>query len=241
MKVSKNKYRNSFIALHSSSMNQSTISIRKAIRKDFKRLNASSLDQLDLLVLSETEKAFRERFEKTGKRWGNLVFNQLLEQKRFNPVFSKAWSNFILLKAGSIIAEQITSIGQTAKEEVKREVRKNIEEGEDIVTDLSEKINKVVNSNTFYLWQAERIARTETTIAMNTASDVAVQETGILTQVQWLSAQDGRERPSHRSLNGSIVTKGQRFDNGLLYPGDPSGGVSELVNCRCTALYIPVE
>ena len=222
-------------------MNQSAISIRRAIRKDFKRLNASTLDQLDFLSLTETEKAFKERFEKTGIRWGNLVFNQLLEQKRFNPVFSQAWARYILLNAGKLIGEQISSIGQTAIEEVKREVRKNIEQGGDVVTDLTNQIKKVVNSNNFYLWQAERIARTETTIAMNTASDVAVNETGIETVKQWISAGDNNERPSHIAMNGTKVSKGQLFENGLRYAGDPEGSASEVVNCRCTTLYIPVE
>lgn len=241
MRVSKNKYRKAFLALHSSSMNQSTISIRRAIRKDFQKLNPSSLEQLDFLVLTETEKAFKERFEKTGIRWGNLVYNQILERKRFNPIFSQAWARYILLNAGNLIGEQISSIGQTAVEEVKREVRKNIEQGGDVVTDLTNQIKKVVNSNNFYIWQAERIARTETTIAMNTASDVAVNETGIETIKQWISAGDGNERPSHQRMNGMKVSKGGRFENGLRYAGDPEGSASEVVNCRCTTLYIPVE
>lgn len=238
--MNKSKYHNAFLALHTSSMNRATIDIRRAIRKDFKRLNAQNLDHLSLLTMVETEKAYRARFEKTGIRWGNMVFNQLLEQKRFNPVFSRAWALFILKEASVFIGEQITSIRQTAIEEVKREVKKTIETGGDIVTDLSKNIQKVVNSNTFYLWQAERIARTETTTAMNAASQVAAEETGIVFEKEWLSAGDGRERESHRRLNGQRVAMGQTFSNGLRYPGDPLGVASEVVNCRCTTLNIPV-
>jgi hypothetical protein len=222
-------------------MNQSIISIRRAIRKDFKRLNAQTLDQLQLLTMVETEKAYKERFEKMGKRWGNMVFNTMLEQKRFNPVFSKAWALFILKETGTFIGQQIVSIRGTAVEEVKREVKKTIAEGGDIVTDLSAAIQKVVNSNTFYLWQAERIARTETTTAMNAASQVAAEATGIIYEKQWLSAGDGNERPSHRDLNGQQVSMGQKFSNGLRYPGDPTGVASEVVNCRCTTLNIPIS
>ena len=243
MSLNKTKYRKAFLALHESAMNRATIDIRRAIRKDFKRLNAQTLDQIDLLTLIETEKAYRQRFEKTGIRWGNMVFNQLLEQKRFNPVFSKAWAMFILQNASVFIGEQISTIRGTAKEEVKREVKKAIAEGTDIVNDLTATIQKVVNSNTFYLWQAERIARTETTTAMNTASQVAADKTGIIYKKQWLSAGDGRERESHRRLNGKEVAMGQEFSNGLKYPGDPTNPLvpaSEIVNCRCTTLNIPV-
>ena len=238
--MNKNTYRKSFLALHSSSMNQSIISIRRAIRKDFKRLSASNLDQLALLSTKETEKAYKERFRKTGVRWGNMIYNQLLQQKRFNPVFNRAWSLFILQNASDFIGEQIVSIRNTAVEEVKREVKKNIEQGSDITTDLTNQIKKVVNSNTFYFWQAERIARTETTTAMNAASQVAAEETGIVYKKQWLSAQDGRERESHKILNGQEVSMGQTFSNELRYPGDPLGIASEVVNCRCTILNIPV-
>jgi hypothetical protein len=88
-------------------MNRATIDIRRAIRKDFKRLNAQTLEQLDLLTMIETEKAYKKRFETTGIRWGNMVYNQLLEQKRFNPVFSRAWALFILQESRKFIGEQI--------------------------------------------------------------------------------------------------------------------------------------
>lgn len=229
-----------FLTLHTTAMNQSIISIRRAIRKDFKRLNAENLEQLQLLTMVETEKAYKERFEKMGKRWGNMVYNTMLEQKRFNPVFSRAWALFILKETGTFIGKQIQTIRGTAVEEVKREVKKTIETGGEVVTDLSENIRKVVNSNNFYLWQAERIARTETTTAMNAASQVAAEATGVIYKKEWLSAGDGRERESHRRLNGQQVSMGQRFNNGLRYPGDPTGVASEVVNCRCTTLNIPV-
>lgn len=241
MAVNSSKYNTAFLALHSTMMNKATIDIRRAIRKDFKRLNAQSLEQIDLLVPIETREAYLQRFKNIGLRWGNLVFNQLLEQKRFNPVFNKAWAMYILQNANTLIGEQIKSINDTAKEEVKREVKKNISQGGEVVIELSKAIEKVVNSPTFYLWQAERIARTETTIAMNTASQVAADEAGILYEKQWLSAGDGNERPSHAMLNGMKVAMGQRFENGLRYAGDPSGSASEVVNCRCTTLYIPIQ
>lgn len=233
------KYRQAFKTIHSTSLNQSIISIRRAIRKDFQRLSAQNLTQIELLVLKETKKAYLDRFKKTGLRWGNVIYNQLGEQKRFNPVFSRAWALFILQNSEEFISKQIRTIGETAKKEVKESVKQNIEIGDD-VTDLTNEIKKVVNSNTFYLWQAERIARTETTTAMNTASDVAANETKRPFKKEWLTAGDGRERQSHMRLNGQKVSKGQRFENGLLYPGDPSGSASEIINCRCATLYIPV-
>lgn len=49
----------------------------------------------------------------------------------------------------------------------------------------------------------------------------------------WKTAGDLRVRHSHRRLNGDTVGLEQRFDNGLLYPGEPGAPVSETANCRC--------
>jgi hypothetical protein len=35
-------------------------------------------------------------------------------------------------------------------------------------------------------------------------------------------------------LDGAIVDQDKKFDNGLMYPGDPSGRPEEVYNCRCT-------
>jgi hypothetical protein len=41
--------------------------------------------------------------------------------------------------------------------------------------------------------------------------------------------------PSHEALNGMVVTRGEQFPNGCLYPCDPNGPADETINCRCLA------
>ena len=53
---------------------------------------------------------------------------------------------------------------------------------------------------------------------------------------QWDSTLDGRTRPSHQAVDGEIVGVNEPFSNGLMYPGDPNGSASEVVNCRCCLL-----
>jgi hypothetical protein len=57
---------------------------------------------------------------------------------------------------------------------------------------------------------------------------------GIILQKEWLATNDGRTRHSHAMLDGAIVDQDKKFDNGLMYPGDPSGRPEEVYNCRCT-------
>lgn len=45
-------------------------------------------------------------------------------------------------------------------------------------------------------------------------------------------------RDSHAKCEGEERGVGQAFSNGLLYPGDPSGGPEEVINCNC---YLEIE
>jgi len=81
-----------------------------------------------------------------------------------------------------------------------------------------------------------RIARTEGhRIQCRAADDAAHQakERGADVAKQWDATLDGKTRESHVAVDGEIREIGERFSNGLMYPGDPAGGAAEVVNCRC--------
>ena len=85
--------------------------------------------------------------------------------------------------------------------------------------------------------QAIRSARTIVTGAENKGrqdSYARAEAEGIILQKEWLATNDGRTRHSHAMLDGAIVDQDKKFDNGLMYPGDPSGRPEEVYNCRCT-------
>ena len=85
--------------------------------------------------------------------------------------------------------------------------------------------------------QAIRSARTIVTGAENKGrqdSYARAEADGIILQKEWMATNDGRTRHSHAALDGSIVDQDKKFDNGLMYPGDPSGRPEEVYNCRCT-------
>lgn len=82
-----------------------------------------------------------------------------------------------------------------------------------------------------------RAARTIVTGAENKGrqdSYARAEADGIILQKEWLATNDGRTRHSHAALDGAIVDQDKKFDNGLMYPGDPSGRPEEVYNCRCT-------
>lgn len=84
-----------------------------------------------------------------------------------------------------------------------------------------------------------RIAKTEGHRIQNESAynvQVRAKEKGANIVKQWDSTLDSRTRESHQKLDGEIVNVNEKFSNGLMYPGDPNGSASEVVNCRCALL-----
>lgn len=86
---------------------------------------------------------------------------------------------------------------------------------------------------------AVRTARTAVTGAQNAGrmdSYVAAEKMGIKVRKEWLATIDGRTRHSHAMLDGKVVDKDKKFENGCMFPGDPNGPPWEVYNCRCTVI-----
>ena len=86
---------------------------------------------------------------------------------------------------------------------------------------------------------AVRIARTDGhRIQVQSGMDACykARDKGADVVKQWDAALDGRTRPSHQKVDGEIRELDEPFSNGLMFPGDPSGGAGEVVNCRCALL-----
>ena len=86
---------------------------------------------------------------------------------------------------------------------------------------------------------AVRIARTEGhRIQIQSAMDACykAKDKGADVVKQWDSTLDKRTRRSHQKVDGEIRELDEPFSNGLMFPGDPSGGAGEVVNCRCALL-----
>jgi SPP1 gp7 family putative phage head morphogenesis protein len=86
--------------------------------------------------------------------------------------------------------------------------------------------------------RAARIARTETSGAMNFGSYATYKTEGV-GKKEWLATQDDRTRDDHADpdVDGQVRPIDDAFDVGddqLMYPGDPDGDADEVVNCRCS-------
>lgn len=86
---------------------------------------------------------------------------------------------------------------------------------------------------------AVRITRTEGhRIQQKSTMDAcyAARERGADVVKQWDATMDANTRESHQMVDGEIRKLDEKFSNGLMYPGDPSGNAAEVINCRCILL-----
>lgn len=89
--------------------------------------------------------------------------------------------------------------------------------------------------------RGETIGRTESLGSLHAAQDEAYTqavETGAVRRQDvrkfWLPPpKDKRARDNHQAMRGETIGLGERYSNGLRYPCDPEGDVSETANCRC--------
>lgn len=90
-------------------------------------------------------------------------------------------------------------------------------------------------------YRLERIARTEAGTMLNVGSFEGVKELvahGSNIVKSWLSAHDELVRDSHAEMDDATsdepIPANQLFENGLMFPNDPSGPAEEVINCRCS-------
>ena len=75
--------------------------------------------------------------------------------------------------------------------------------------------------------------------AVTTASVFGAQEgakqSGLKTKTWQVNS--ANPRPEHAALDGETVGIGEAFSNGMLWPGDPAGGVDNNANCQCSVVF----
>lgn len=123
---------------------------------------------------------------------------------------------------------------------IQGELRQGIEDG-DGIPQLADRIRGKVDET--YTGRYETIARTEVIGATNEAQAKIGKDLDLGAR-QWLATLDDRTRDSHLKAHGAIALFDQPFymalyggEGELMYPGDPGGPASEVINCRCTLIY----
>jgi len=133
---------------------------------------------------------------------------------------------------------RMVSVGDHMYQDIRRQVTTAVETG-DVRDRLTDAIRQVTR---FSLHRANMISRTEVTRAFNAGNLAGANALGEFGPVEkvWITGLDERVRTSHELAEGQYVPIDAQFSVGesmLDHPGG-DGPPEEVVNCRCSMLYL---
>jgi uncharacterized protein with gpF-like domain len=140
-------------------------------------------------------------------------------------------------------AEKVEDISKTTRRRVNNAISAGLEANE-APRDIARRIRDDVGQMS--AGRALTIARTETHAAHNTGQQMSVEQASDEFEVElvkeWVATEDDRTREDHLNADGQTVALDQPFTVGgakLMFPGDPNGPPEQIINCRCTVVYVP--
>ena len=260
--MNRDKYRKSWLRAHKSYERLFYRMLRKYFKSEAKKI------PFDLLTIDNYKKtidvsikqrglfkAYYDAYLQIGLIHGKRIGKGInRDMKAFNGVlfeseFQRTLYNWILENVGS----RIISVRQEYVEYIQSIIFQGIKDGNGF-SQMATELEKLINSRSFYRWQAFRIARTETTAAANRAALVAGSSSGVVLEKIWISALDNRTRTipkdrfDHRVMNGVKVGQNEYFNvqgELLEYPAAPikkdgtPSSAGNVIQCRCTTALIP--
>lgn len=184
------------------------------------------------------EELYTELYTDVGDTFARLSYTNLKGHKYMETKALPDWISRMIQFAKK--SNRIKDVTQATQDEVNAEIVRSLEEG----LGESDTVKQIV-ANTLIKSQvrAERIARTEIISASNLGSLEGARSTGLKLKKKWITTPDDRTREAHRAENigEAIVPLDEKFYVGGEYldcPGDPNGSAKNVINCRCTQVYL---
>lgn len=188
----------------------------------------------------QVKNMFVEIYTKIGLNYGNKVKKSLEKDIKSNILFNDVLLEQLLLFLSNEGGVKIVSVRETLIESVIEAVKKQLNENATVIDIQNAIYNVVKRSQSFYKWQALRIARTETTSASGLAAFETARQSNLVMTKEWISVQDNRTRKKvfdHLDMNGVVQDLETPFFIGgenVMYPGDIKASAGNVINCRCT-------
>jgi hypothetical protein len=166
------------------------------------------------------------------------------EEQLMTAVFQRQMKEVV---RGEMIRRKISTITHTSTERIRKVIVDIIDIGEtegygipEITKNIYRAVGESLRGNGYA--RSKAIAQTEIISASNQASERAANATGYDYVKFWSTSGLPGIRISHIEAEQYSDDKGglkpdEPFQNGLMYPGDPSGEAAEVINCRCTILH----
>lgn len=133
-----------------------------------------------------------------------------------------------------LLNKVVLPISDTTKDDIEKILQDALNSGWGV-----DRTVKELDNSEIPVWRAKLIVRTESARATNFTQMAAADQEDVEMEKQWIAIEDNRTRKSHShaGVDGQRVDLDQPFSNGLMFPGDPTGPISQTANCRCTMGY----
>ena len=243
VKIDKRKYYRESLRLYAKLSGNLTRTLDKLFKQQ--RILASKRYAQNEIITDSFYLELATKLHKVFTRNVKQVFDNSKEMtERMRQI--KATDEEALELYGATIGENVTQVTQTTKKLVEASIVSSLNDGLG-TEDTAKRLEK---SSAFSRKRARVIARTETHQAMNYANNNIAKRMNLKKPIkEWASAVDERTRNWHRSMNGTKVGINDKFmvltptagggvsERFMDYTGDPNGGASNVIQCRCFTLY----
>jgi hypothetical protein len=155
--------------------------------------------------------------------------------------------------------DSFIKVSKTTSDSIFQIIKNGFDKSKNI-TQIAQDISSVFANPEKMMYRANRISRTESLSALSIGQDKAMKEAKQYVpdlKKMWISTEDQRTRgnPSglypdsdadHWGLHGQIVSADNDFvdprnNAKMMFPRDPKGGASSVINCRCTWIMLPAK
>lgn len=212
----------------------------------------NNIQLLGLFKEDDLNKLYQQVYVDTGLHFANWYARNFdkLATKGINPSqYKNVWQTNFAKYAASVAATNVSLVQETARKTLIQVTTKILRDPEFMLLGAREQA-RILRSqfDGYSKYQAERFIRTETTrisnLAVRDAATTVYGKDQLLKR--WSVRLDGRERLAHREMASKDPIP---FEEDFIVGGDPMAepgdgsrtSAKNVVNCRCSVVYIPRE
>tara|TARA_R110000772_G_scaffold145504_1_gene255481 strand:+ start:26366 stop:27106 length:741 start_codon:yes stop_codon:yes gene_type:complete len=179
--------------------------------------------------------------DSASREYNSIRKREMATKAAIDSFFLSTWREWIKQWVNNNMLEVIAGVNTRTFEKIREITAQGIEDGLN-PSQLAKQLKKLIGSKA----RALAIAKTEGTAANNMGTERSAEDWQIQTGTRlykiWIHSGNNKEpRISHLLAEGKPIPKEERFiidDARMLYPGDKSAPVGQLVNCLCTTVYL---
>ncbi len=185
--------------------------------------------------LSSFTDGFQQAMRKVGAASLIMAGQQLYTEIGKDDPFTMPGTE--VLQALQDRANKLADVPDELYETVQSALEEGITAGDSMAM-LQDRVRSVFND--FSAGRAKTVAMTETSAIYGIARDSGMRQAGVRYR-KWLSSGLPTMRQAHAAANGQTVAIDEPFLVGgehLMFPGDPKGHASNVINCHCVAVAV---